>query len=719
MKTFLEAKQKFDAKYSAEDNFIAFLPVNLDLNKKVKIKGLKGVPNEEYYKWQFFYGLVYSGLYPKDFIGSEISFPKGNKSSAPIKLDGAIFDDDSWFNRYKNWIKNKDQSDLDWLRSHLIGAIEFKKEDGKNIETVYNQQLKPAIKESENDFCLGVLYDTERLFLFLKRQGKGKCIRLDEGYNLRGEDSSTKDLSLHLPDEFRKIPSLRQIQKRFINLKSDRSDRTIEDLDLIAGVFSTQINNAISNILITLDQVSMLNERGYETLLQLIALKIFDEKKDKLLKYYIQNTEHKDIRCLKFYIEQSERDFKTLNDPNIQAFIKRMKDLQTQAESAYKVILSKSIIDWKSEEFVVVAGSIVHNLQDYCFTKSSTTDIYQLVFYHFGNAFTKAKKAQFLTPIPLIEFLVDIINPRASDTIADPTVGSGDFLSLSYVKSEREIDDKNIYGVDNDKQMVMLAQLNMLLNGDGNAKIEFQPSHGSITHKFRDDGKLVRLITETAKHKAGNWDDWDDHTRLKKFDVVLTNPPFGEDRKFEPKNQEEKAVIELYELWHVARTSNWIDRGLIFLENAYRILKENGRLGIVLSNSIASIDRWEKARKWLMSKMRVVALFDLPANIFADTGVNTTILVAYKPSEEGLKRLDESGYSIFVKDIQQVGYEVRTTKRVKHFSPIYKIDNEKFEVKTDDGGKPLLDEEFTQTADEFKEWCSGQEKTLQNIFLDK
>ena len=55
----------------------------------------------------------------------------------------------------------------------------------------------------------------------------------------------------------------------------------------------------------------------------------------------------------------------------------------------------------------------------------------------------------------------------------------------------------------------------------------------------------------------------------------------------------------MYELWNIARSGNWIDLGLVFLENAYRILKENGRMGIILSNSIASVDRWNTAREWL------------------------------------------------------------------------------------------------------------------------
>lgn len=715
MKTFFEAKQRFDSEFSLKDELTSFLPINLEVGKKVKIKSVKNNRNEEYYKWQFFYGLIQSGLYQKDFIGSEVCFPKGNKNSAPIKFDGAIFDDAGWFQVYEKWTTKKDQESLDWLRQHLIVVIEFKKEDGKNIETVYNQQLKPAIKESEHDFVLGILYDTERLFLFQKKQGK--FIRLDESYNLKGEESGTKDLSLHLPDEFRKIPSFEQIKKRIINTKIDRSSRTVNDLDVITGAFSTQINQAISDMLKTLDKVSMLNQRGYEILLQLIALKIFDEKKNEILEYYIQDDEHQDVKKLRFYIEPEERNFTNLNDSNIQSFIKRIQNLRDNAESKYKAILSKSFIDPKKESHVAVMGSVVYNLQDYSFTRSENNDLYQLIFYRFANAFTKSEKGQFLTPLPLINFLVDIINPKITETIIDPTVGSGDFLSVSYDKSNRKMSDKNIYGVDNDEQMVMLAQLNMLLNGDGESKIECQPGNGSITHKFDTDGKLVNLIT--TKHKNGNWDDWNDHTQLKKFDIVLTNPPFGEGRKIEPKTQNEKEIVEMYELWETARNGGWIDPGLVFLENAYRILKENGRLGIVLSNSIASIDRWESARKWLMSKMRIVALFDLPSNIFADTGINTTVIIAYKPKEKELSRLNENGYNIFVKDIQRVGYEVRTIKKIKHFVPIYKIENDNFDVATDIEGRPLLDEEFTSTLNEFQEWCIGQEKTLQDIFLKK
>ena len=187
-------------------------------------------------------------------------------------------------------------------------------------------------------------------------------------------------------------------------------------------------------------------------------------------------------------------------------------------------------------------------------------------------------------------------------------------------------------------------------------------------------------------------------------------------------------MIQCYELWDLysnngegekktKKQANKIDLGVVFLENAYRILNENGRIGIVLSNSIASIDSHRIARKWLMDNMRIVAIFDLPANVFAETGVNTSIIVAYKPQKNELEKLKEQNYQVFARDIQRIGYEVKTIKRVKFFSPVYKINYDNFEVEIDKDGRAMLDEDFTQTIADFKQWCLGQEKQLQDIFI--
>ena len=720
MNPFVQAKQKFDKKYSYSQEFKAFIPVNQKLSCRCVIKNKKGERNEEYYKWQFFYALVHSGLYQKDYLGCEVSFPKGNKTAAPIKLDGAIFDDPNWFDWYKKYHQSKDQESLDWLRKHLLGVIEFKKENSKDIETVYNQQLKPSIKESESNFCLGVLYDVERLYLFQKKQNN--YLRLDESFNLKGEKSTIKDLSLHLTDAYYKIPSFKQLKKRITQITIDRSKRTIDDLDIVTGIYNQQLTDGISNILRVMDKISMKNQRGYEILIQIMALKIFDEKRSQktnpkhYLKFYKDQPETERLNLL-FYITKGEREHVSLGDEEIQNFIGRMRTLYSEASEVYQEILNaddRETINWENEVHIQIMSEIVEQFQDYSFVLSHKTDLYQIVFYKFANEFSKADKGQFITPIPLIDFLVQIVNPRSTEKIIDPTVGIADFLSVSYVNSKSKLDDKNIYGIDNDKQMVALAQLNMLLNGDGEAVLEHKADKGSITWKFAKQGGLLEL--QPNLNKNGNWDN---KTQLKKFDVVLTNPPFGEDRKWKPKTRIETEQAEMYELWSIARNKNWIDLGLVFLENAYRILETDGRMGIIVSNSIASIDRWNKAREWLMQKMRIVALFDLPANVFADTGVNTTLIVAYKPKVKALQKLQELNYGVFVKNINKVGYEIKTSSRVKNFNLIYKINEQTFDIEQNEQGESIIDEEFTETVNEFKDWCKGQEKTLQDLFTKK
>jgi type I restriction enzyme M protein len=719
MLNFTKCKNEFNQTYSGHTNFACFLPVHLSQNVTAPIKNKSGQPNEEFYKWQFFYSIVHSGMYSKDYIGTEVYFPKGNVSSAPIKFDGAIFDDKDWFEYYEKYHTKKDQSALDWLRKHLIAVIEFKKETGKNNEAIWNQQLKPALKESENEFCLGVLYDAERLYLFKKQNGN--YLRLDEGFNLKKEQSATKDLSLHLTDSYYKIPTFDQLILRIYQPQIDRSKRTVDELEIITGVYSTQLSEGISSILKVMDRVSHKNQRGYEIFIQVLALKIFDEKRSEKIKshleFYQTDTERQKIDLL-FYVTPSEKNYINLADDNIVSFIDRMRTLYNEASQEYHFILKRvdtETINWQKEAHIRVISEIVEQFQDYSFVKSQKTDLYQIVFYKFASEFSKGEKGQFITPIPLIDFLVQIVNPRSTEKVIDPTAGIADFLSVAYVNSESKLDDKNIYGVDNDEQMVMLAQLNMLLNGDGNAVLKYQADKGSITWKFDDRGELVELNPKL--HKSGNWDYWRDETKLKKFDVVLTNPPFGKGRKFEPVSQSDKEIIEMYELWHIARTGNSIDLGLVFLENTYRILKENGRFGIVLSNSIASIDEFEKAREWLLANVRIVACFDMPANVFAETGVNTTIIVAYKPSKKELEKLQNANYQIFMNEIVDMGYEVKTVDRVKRFEAVYKRNTETFDIEIDAEGTPLLLEDFTGTVEKFRTWCLSQEETLKDLFI--
>lgn len=732
--SFAIAKNDFDTSHRNSKSTKCIVPVNGKFRESALILDTLGKWSEEYYKWQFISAIIQSGLYARDFVGVEIQFPKGN--SAVIRLDAAIFDSGDWVDHYNAYWKDRRSTDLEWLNDHLLAVVEFKKND-KEIEKVFTSQVKPAMREKEpaDAYVLGIYYGADRLYLFQRR--RGKYVRYDEGKNQKGDDSKVSDLALHLFDPYNYLPSFDELQKRVNRPASfDRSKRTIYDLDVITSIASVQIKTALSDVLRALDKVNLVDQRGYGIFLQSFALKVFDEKR---------NEKHSH-RYLDFYVTDAEASFHALSDSPIKGFIKRIHALRDEAAGEYQKIFATNVIDWRDANDVRAVVAIAQAFEDYSFVLSSKSDLYQLVFYNFANSFKRDEAAQFLTPLPVIDFIVRLVNPRDGETVFDPCCGIADFLSLSFVQALDKPDgwklkDANIYGVDLDKNMISLATLNMLLNGDGEAKLFAKPDKGSILSKIADGSPAIPIDLIPSEHARGQWDIWPDNTKLKKFDVILTNPPFGKGRAYEVKNENDRRIIEMYERWHLTREQadsedafgarhergkqkapkgkggEAIDLGVVFLENAYRLVKDNGRFGIILSNSIASIDRWARVRKWLMQRVRIVALFDLPANIFAETGVNTSILIAYKPKSAALRRLNESGYSIFVRDIHRVGYEKRTSKRNVFFNPTYEIDETTFEIRVNEHGEPVLDEEFTETLAEFRQWSLGQEKTLQDVFF--
>lgn len=652
--------------------------------------------------------MIQSGRIPsRDYIGAEIYFPKGNIHSDPIKIDSVVFSDISWIDYYRKYRNNpKDVDSLQKVRELAVEVIEYKRND-KSIEQVFSSQVKGAIKEPDSPFVLGVYYDAGRLFLF--KRIKDEITRFDNSLSFPTSQRILEQYQLEITDPYYTIPTLENLSKIIHkNEKADRSQLHIEDLDIVYTIQDDNMKNALNSIMRVLDSVSLSNEEGYMILIQLIAMKIYDEKQREDHGGYIQ-----------FYINDEECYQGSLNVANVQKYITRMKKLYKEAKVYYNNILGENKIVWTQEKHVKVANEIVKQFQDYSFVRSSNNDLYQLIFYNFATKFQKDEKAQFLTPLPIIDFIVKIVNPKAGETICDPCCGIADFLSKSYVNADMKLDDCQLFGFDNDYNMTVLAQLNMLLNGDGNAVIKYVPEYGTINQKYTTDKRIVTLNSEM--HKSGKWDNWYDETELMQYDVILTNPPFGKNRSLDLSNAHDLEVSKLYELYDKYTETNpksGLDKGVVFLENAIRQIKEGGRFAIVLSNAIMSNNTWPFVRQWVMEKIRVVALFDLPENVFAETGVNTTILVGYKPSKQRLTELISDDYSVFTRDILNVGYKKKTAKRTVKFDNDYALDPDTFETITNTEGESVLNEDFTQVIKEFKEWCVNQELELKKMFLE-
>lgn len=704
---FSDARIKFNEEYKNK-NLISKSLVTVDGKFKynISIKDVYGNPNEEFYKWQFIYSIINSSLYPRDCIGTEIYFPKGNINSSPIKIDAVIFSSVEWIDYYIKYREDKNQDALQKLRELAICVIEFKRND-KKIDQVFNSQIKASIKEPDSNFVLGIYYDTGRLFLFKKVDGE--ITRYDNGKNVPYSQRVLEKFQLEITDAYFLVPSFNDLIKiKNKDLRISKKDLKIEDLDIVYTINDQNIKDSLSFVLKSLDSVSLFNEEGYLILIQLIAIKIFDEKRSDQYG-----------TTLNFYIEDEEYKNTNLANEKLQVFINRIKKLFDDAKVYYKNILLENKMDWKNIRHITIAKEVVKQFEKYSFVKSRKSDLYQLVFYNFATRFKKEENAQFLTPLPIIEFIVSMVNPRRNETVCDPCCGIGDFLSISYINANSKLNDRNLYGFDNDYNMTILAQLNMLLNGDGNSIIKYMPDKGSINQKLSIDENIKKL--DLLYHSGGNWDNWVDGTELMKFDVVLTNPPFGQGRSLDLNNPRDLELAKLYELHNLYVQENpkaGLDLGIVFLENTIRIIREGGRFAIVLSNSIASNNTWKFAREWLMKKVRLVALVDLPKDVFAETGVNTSIIIGYKPSKEKLEKLIDNNYSVFVREINNVGYTKKTSNRNVVFEKSYLLDDETFETIINTDGESVVNEDFTCTINDFREWCLFQEDELKKIFLE-
>lgn len=278
---FSEAKLQFDTKYS---NLLkldkSFVPVDGKFIYEIQIKDSNNRPNEEYFKWQFIYSLIAANLFPRDHIGVEVYFPKGNRKSAPIKIDAVIFSDIGWLNLYTTYRKENDPDALDQLRRLAVGVIEFKRGD-KKIEQVFNSQIKAALKESDSNFVLGVYYDTSRLYLFKKLNNI--ISRYDNAKNYTYSQRILEQYQLEITDPYYLIPNLPHITKILAkNLQATLADLKVEDLDIVYTINDENIKASLSQILKCMDAVSLYDETGYLILVQLLAMKIYEKSSQKV-----------------------------------------------------------------------------------------------------------------------------------------------------------------------------------------------------------------------------------------------------------------------------------------------------------------------------------------------------------------------------------------------------------------------------------------------------
>lgn len=211
----------------------------------------------------------------------------------------------------------------------------------------------------------------------------------------------------------------------------------------------------------------------------------------------------------------------------------------------------------------------------------------------------KSGAGQYFTPRPLIKAIVDCVDPKITETVADPACGTGGFLLAAYehMKGQsREISKQDFlkkhafFGADNTSLVVTMASMNLYLHDIG-----------------VDKSPIV--CQDSLLDKSGRM-----------FDVVLANPPFGTRPQGSVDVSSNRPEFE--------KTS---DNQVNFLQHIMSIVKTGGRVGIVLpDNVLADVSSSSKAtvkvRMKLLKEFNLHTILRLPTGIFYAQGVKTNVL---------------------------------------------------------------------------------------------
>jgi len=674
---------------------------------KAQAKDTKGNWSEEWLRARFVWSLINSGKYNKEYICVEFGFPKGSTKTR-IKPDIVVFKNKDWIKDYEEAEESKN---FKKIRENLLVILETKK-NSKTIESAVENQLRSAMSENTSkDRIFGVYFDDRDEVLIFKKIGNSELKRFDEEKEI--SQDGLKFLNLDNRDVLIDLPS----QNDFIENNQSISDLEKLKLSSLDAIDEASFSDFM-NLLKRANDFIKPKHSERELIVEFLTLKVFDEKRSK-----------KEKSNLKFYILESEKRGDGLAEIS---FRERINYLYKDAKKEYGNVLSQPLFSYdkqfkpsnSNDEMFLIA--LVEAFQKRAILKAKNESFNQIIFNNFGDDKQKVDKGQFFTPIPLVKNIIKMLNPIKGEELCDPCCGICDFPAMAFKHSYRKEPDypdnvSHFYGFDLVESNLKLAELNLVLNGDGGATLR---QMNSLSQKLLENGGIMKAGEFTSKnYNAKFWENLSNPDKeIRKYKIIATNPPFGKGRDLKTgadgKWDLSKETMDLYETWKAKSTPNnqgniklpnSMDMGVLFLENAYKCLEDGGRMGIVLSNSIASIKEWENIRKWFIEKVRIVALFDLPSNTFGETGVATTIIIAYKPKEDEVSLLNKN-YEVFVKEIENIGYEVKTVKRAIEFKPQFIINEETFE-KTN-----KLDEDFTQMQADFKEFLKRQEEEVKNAF---
>lgn len=383
----------------------------------------------------------------------------------------------------------------------------------------------------------------------------------------------------------------------------------------------------------------------------------------------------------------------------------RLTPLFTQVKRVYPFIFQD---DEQIKLEPDVAAYVVAELQ-YISILNSSTDVKGEAYETLVGANLRGDRGEYFTPRNVCDMTVQMIMTMFSEIevsslkVADCCCGTGGFL-VSWVDNLRdmlvaqeqrrgtaditsrvrerikEICARDLYGTDINPFLVRTAQMNMVMHGDGSTNI----------------------------HKANSLKrpgEWADKSRIAvpygKFDVIITNPPFGDEVRVDDAH-----VLSQYQLaeWGAENRRSMMPAEQLFMEAAMNFLRPGGIMGIVIPDGILNNPGLAFLRDWLVRHSRIVASVDLPKETFGrNKGVNNpSVLIAQKFTKDEMRdaakgRIDTT-YEVFMCTPNTSGIDKRgNTVFLRHPNGEFIINDE---------GKRIPDDQISHVCSAFQEWRS-------------
>lgn len=365
------------------------------------------------------------------------------------------------------------------------------------------------------------------------------------------------------------------------------------------------------------------------------------------------------------------------------------RDFADVFDSGDRIKLSINALAWS-----------IRALQHISLTDSSG-DAKGLAFQKFLANRDKAGRGQFFTPEPVIDFCIEMIRPEPHEIVLDPACGSGGFLlsALNFVRrnySEPIIGDyaaQNLIGFDINTGIARIAKMKLLLESSSAA-------HITCANTLERTSQEI-ISTHTLALERGG------------FDIVLANPPFGTTGKI--MNRQTLVNFDLGRKWTqhegVFHRTNEILSGqvteILFVERCLSLLREGGRMAIVLPNGHFENSSLAHVRAYIKNHASILAVIHLPQETFIPfgTGVKTSLLFLEKHSNSNI-----APNTIFFGNATKIGYQGN-----KNATPMYKKDTHGFVLKNE-RDEPIIDEDFTELTQAYHAMRSGTPPYLPNAY---